>query len=167
MRLTTVRQNMCLVSLVYCINKDITVNECFRRRPLSCMITQLCLEHGMPTDYSYEFFTMLELGVYLKDTSVVSLLIHYGANVDVDTGYPIRHAYMTGDDMFDILLAAGANVNLCPGYARTALGTAIAYSSALAVSKLLAAGAHITYFAAECCTGIDRDEKIKLIEEYN
>jgi len=107
-------------------------------------VLNVCLEHKMPVNYKpYYYDTVLNLAVYYQRRKHVQLLIKHRADVNCCSGYPIRHAAWNNDlDVTDMLIDAGADVNLC-STRTSAINTALVYASLPVVSRLIQAGAII------------------------
>lgn len=120
------------------------------------------------TTSPHDCMSMLSSAVMCNIITRTQLLIAHGADVNVDYGYPIRcAAYRNYDIILDILITAGADLNLCGEYTPT-ITNAISRSPAKTVLKLLMAGAvpprkcvveHLTY--------VDVKEKTEILEAYN
>ena len=129
------------------------------------------------------YIPLSEWIIRANSARLLTFLIACNLNINTDCGSMIRLAATTKYvRMVDILIQAGADINLCGSY-QTALRRAIEYSSSDMVSKLLRAGASITaeglpttssipnndiIFIRECArySKVDSQAKIALLENY-
>ena len=111
----------------------------------TCAVMSLSLAYNMCVNYRCIVGrTLLEWAVTYKNVRKVILLIRYNADVNGTHGYPIRWSARNSDVILDLLIAAGANVNLRHPWNKSALVVAIRRGSAYAVKKLLLAGADVS-----------------------
>ena len=110
------------------------------RYETTCAVMSLSLACNMYVDHTIMGRTLLVWAVTYNKVCKVSLLIRYGADVDRESGFPIRCSARDSDIILDMLIAAGANVNLRGPLNESALSRAMRCGSAYAVEKLLLAG---------------------------
>jgi ankyrin repeat protein len=100
-------------------------------------------------------FTPLTYAAYLNDVAKARALIDAGAVIDVQDNHgftPLMYAVMHSDtksscslDVVDLLLAAGADINLSNRFGSTALHIAAQYNTTDTIRKLLALGAKLDH----------------------
>jgi len=127
----------------------------------------MCLEQGMPADYTKYAGakTLLVMlcrcrGIYIPH---VELLIRYNADVNWGYGVPIRSAvYDNYLDVVILLIKAGVDVNLC-GIHTSAISEALSYASFSIVEQLLKAGAILPDDALALAYETHRDSAQKVL----
>ena len=135
---------------------------------VSTSLINVSLEHGVPVDHTRACYTYLETAVYNNNVACMNMLIKYGADVNVDRGFPVRRAcWNERVDIVDILIKAGADVNH-HGSLNPAIEDAIRYGSVVMVSRLLTAGAVLPPDTIDLArrSEKDSDDKIKVLSEF-
>jgi len=124
----------------------------------------VCLELGMSANYKPYAIALshIEESVSYKTTQCLELLIRYHADVDCDDGYPIRvAAYENRLDVVNVLIKAGADVNLC-GFGKSAISNAIMYANHTVFTQLLLAGATLPDNAMSLARRTKVDSQLKV-----
>lgn len=138
-----------------------------------CTVQSL-IEHGMPIDFRYDNRcpTFLQRSVMDKNVPLLKTLILYNVNVNACVGHAIRTAvWHNNEEMTDILIAAGADVNISAElkyHVNPAIVLAIDAASAVIVSKIIAAGAVFPKHALRMAKSarLDRKEKVAIIQKW-
>ena len=167
-RMSVVYMYPCTIpASVYNIHQDLRVKlDWCTRHYMYAIQLYIVLDNNI--NRNFDGYTWLERAVYWNDTRVVRMLIEkYNPDLNTDQGYSIHRASRCGyENMLDIMISAGADVNINSYRGPSAVVCAILHARVLSVSKLLAAGAvlpqNALYFAEQ--THIDRDAKVCLIK---
>lgn len=158
----------CVCSLIYIQPVIMPDMRCNAQPPVCELVYvyQLRVEWGGDINRSYGIYTWLERAVDTNNIGLVVMLLRYNVNMYLDGGFPLKRASCGGrDEILDLLIQAGIDVNVCYPEQASAIMCAIKAASVETVLKLFKAGAVYPRNALELAEGsvVDKKKKIDIL----